>query len=531
MRLVDDQRVVAAQLPVPLQLGEQDAVGHDAQQRAGGDPIGEADGVPDAPAEWRAELLGDPFGDRSGGDPPWLRVADETLHAAPELQAHLRELGALPRAGLPGDDDHLVVPDGRQELFTAGRDRQRLGIAQAPSPDDRRPRRLAGIDTAGRTLHAARPYRRHRIWARRFSNSGTSAPRSSVENVRRCTGQIGRMASAGSRRAARIAGDTPASRPTASARPTPAASAPTGTSTSQPWAAGVHGRHDRAEEHTGEPAEEGQDAGFHEELPGDVTAPSTERPPHADLAPPLEHGDHHHVRDPDAADDEGDGAEPEQQVAQRGVGRGAGGQGIGRSRHVDLVRRLGVDAPGQHGPHLLDLVGHRADVQRRRRAGRLEQLVGDRVADQCGGVEVGGQRCGFDDADHREPLRRPARPDAVADVIDAQAGAAASAPSTTVGSRADAASRNRPSASSAADDLEHRRVGGGDKDAAGDGLVDEVVAADRRVDRRDASGIGDRADAGSRVAGRLGQVSLTRRTRCGPAPPAAGRCRGRRAGR
>ena len=49
VRLVDDQRVVAAQLPVPLQLGEQDAVGHDPQQRAGGDPIGEADGVPTPP--------------------------------------------------------------------------------------------------------------------------------------------------------------------------------------------------------------------------------------------------------------------------------------------------------------------------------------------------------------------------------------------------------------------------------------------------------------------------------------------------
>src|SRR5262245_21841835 len=45
----------------------------------------------------------------------------------------------------------------------------------------------------------------------------------------------GRRASAGSSRAARIAGDTPAMRPTPSAAPAPPASAANGTSTSHPW--------------------------------------------------------------------------------------------------------------------------------------------------------------------------------------------------------------------------------------------------------------------------------------------------------
>ena len=184
MRLVDDQRVVAAQLPVPLQLGEQDAIGHDAQQRAGGDAIGEPDGVADACAERRAELLGDALRDRAGGDAARLGVADEALHAAAELETHLRQLRALPRAGLAGDDDDLVVADGRQQLVAAGRDRQRLGIPQVPTLDERHPRRLAGIHSPGRTTHAARPYRRHTIWARWFSDSRTSAPRCGFEKLR-----------------------------------------------------------------------------------------------------------------------------------------------------------------------------------------------------------------------------------------------------------------------------------------------------------------------------------------------------------
>ena len=47
VRLVDDQRVVAEQLPVVLQLGQQDAVGHQLDQRAVAGRVGEADLVAD----------------------------------------------------------------------------------------------------------------------------------------------------------------------------------------------------------------------------------------------------------------------------------------------------------------------------------------------------------------------------------------------------------------------------------------------------------------------------------------------------
>ena len=74
--LVDDDRVVATQHPVPLDLGEQDAVGHDLDQRAAARAVGEPDLVADDVAELGAELLGDALGDAAGRDPPRLGVAD-----------------------------------------------------------------------------------------------------------------------------------------------------------------------------------------------------------------------------------------------------------------------------------------------------------------------------------------------------------------------------------------------------------------------------------------------------------------------
>ena len=114
MGLVDDQRVVAPQLAVALQLGEQDAVGHHPHERAVADAVVEAHGVADDVADRRAQLLGDALGDRAGGDPARLGVADQPVDAAPELEAQLRQLRALARPGLAGDDDDLVVADRRR---------------------------------------------------------------------------------------------------------------------------------------------------------------------------------------------------------------------------------------------------------------------------------------------------------------------------------------------------------------------------------------------------------------------------------
>ena len=159
MRLVDDQRVVAAQLPVPGQFGQQDAVGHQLDQRVVGRHVGEAHLIADRLAERAAQFLGDPLGHRPRGQPPRLGVPDLPADTAAQLEADLGDLGGLARAGLPRDDHHLVVADGRHDLVLALADRQlgrirdrRHGFpACGPGGGVRRgPRLLAGVAaTAG----------------------------------------------------------------------------------------------------------------------------------------------------------------------------------------------------------------------------------------------------------------------------------------------------------------------------------------------------------------------------------------------
>ena len=108
VRLVEDQGVVAQQAAVALDLGEQDAVGHQLDQRAVAGLVGEPHGVADGVAERGAQFVGDALRDGAGGEPARLGVPDGAADAAAELQADLRQLGGLARPGLAGDDDHLV---------------------------------------------------------------------------------------------------------------------------------------------------------------------------------------------------------------------------------------------------------------------------------------------------------------------------------------------------------------------------------------------------------------------------------------
>ena len=95
MRLVDDKGVVAQQLPVALQLGQQDAVGHHLDHRGVARRVGEAHLVADHRAKLGPEFRGDPFRHGAGCDPPRLGVPDLAGHAAAELEADLRQLRGL----------------------------------------------------------------------------------------------------------------------------------------------------------------------------------------------------------------------------------------------------------------------------------------------------------------------------------------------------------------------------------------------------------------------------------------------------
>ncbi|GAA3301218.1 hypothetical protein GCM10020295_43960 [Streptomyces cinereospinus] len=127
--LVDDDRVVGAQLAVGLDLGEQDAVGHQLDE--GGvrvHLVGEADLPSDGLAERGVQLLRHPLGDRAGGDPAGLGVADHAADAPAELHADLGDLRGLAGAGLTGDDHDLVVADRVGDLVLLLADRQLRGV-------------------------------------------------------------------------------------------------------------------------------------------------------------------------------------------------------------------------------------------------------------------------------------------------------------------------------------------------------------------------------------------------------------------
>lgn len=150
VRLVDDDRVVAAQQRIVLRLGQQDTVGHQLDRGAGRQRVVETHLVADVLAQRRADLLGDALGGGGGGDAPRLRMADQPgaarADAAPDRQADLGQLRGLARAGLAADDHHLVRGDGPGDLVAPGRDRQRFGKA------DRRHRvgaRAAGFQRGG----------------------------------------------------------------------------------------------------------------------------------------------------------------------------------------------------------------------------------------------------------------------------------------------------------------------------------------------------------------------------------------------
>ena len=126
--LVDDERVVAAQHRIRLDLRQQDAVRHEFDEGRGTDLVREthlvADHLAALAAHGLAQLVGDAIRDRARREPARLGVPDHAGHAAAQLHADLRQLRRLTRAGLARHDDHLMVSDSLGNLVAAGAHRQ-----------------------------------------------------------------------------------------------------------------------------------------------------------------------------------------------------------------------------------------------------------------------------------------------------------------------------------------------------------------------------------------------------------------------
>src|SRR5690606_32610792 len=89
VRLVHDDRVVARQHAVALDLGEQDAVGHELDHGPWPDLVVEAHLVADGATHGHLQLLRDAARDRPRRDPPRLGTADHAAAAAAGGQAQL----------------------------------------------------------------------------------------------------------------------------------------------------------------------------------------------------------------------------------------------------------------------------------------------------------------------------------------------------------------------------------------------------------------------------------------------------------
>jgi hypothetical protein len=124
MGFVKNDRVVLVEKRVALGLRQEDAVGHQLDVGGGARGVGEADLVAHVATQGAAELLRHPGGDRAGGDPPGLRVADHPRHSAAEVQANLGNLRRLAGAGLAGDDHDLVLLNGSGDFLALQQHRQ-----------------------------------------------------------------------------------------------------------------------------------------------------------------------------------------------------------------------------------------------------------------------------------------------------------------------------------------------------------------------------------------------------------------------
>ncbi len=126
VRLVEDDGVVGQQLAVALQLGQQDAVGHQLDQRALRHAPVEARLIADQLAQAGIQLRGDAPRHAARRQAPRLGMADQSAQPPPQLQAQLGQLGGLARAGLAADHHHLVLADRRQQLVPGLHHRQLL---------------------------------------------------------------------------------------------------------------------------------------------------------------------------------------------------------------------------------------------------------------------------------------------------------------------------------------------------------------------------------------------------------------------
>ena len=152
--LVQDNDFVLIQEAITLRLGQQNAVGHQLDQRIAIGLVLKANLEADLPAQRHAQLLGQPGPNAAGGDPPRLRVPDDPQPAQTGRQTDFGQLRRFARAGFPGHDQRLMLPQRPFNLLTMIQNRQRQD--QNGSLESGPRAALAGTAPAATRLQAVR---------------------------------------------------------------------------------------------------------------------------------------------------------------------------------------------------------------------------------------------------------------------------------------------------------------------------------------------------------------------------------------
>ena len=150
MRLIDDDRVVGRQPAVGLDLGQQNAVGHEFDRSALAHVLVETHLKADRSAERRLQFLGNAARDRARSDPSRLSATDQPGRTTASGETQLRQLRGLARTGFARDHHDLMVANQGDDALGFGRDRQRL-VDFARRRQKRNPR-LARGDRHGQGL-------------------------------------------------------------------------------------------------------------------------------------------------------------------------------------------------------------------------------------------------------------------------------------------------------------------------------------------------------------------------------------------
>ena len=149
--------------------------------------------------------------------------------------------------------------------------------------------------------------------------------------------------------------------------------------------------------------DEGEEDGLGEELDADVASGGPEGAAQPDLGSAFEDRDDHDVGHPDRSDEEGDGAETQEEAVEGALGVGLGDEGGRGLGDVDLAWVLRVGGGGEQVVDGVDLAGLGAHVDGGGVTVEAQVVLGGREADEDRGVDFGGQDGRLQDAGHVEP--------------------------------------------------------------------------------------------------------------------------------